>query len=163
MSGWQTADRRSPSTRGLAHPVEATRPRPTVVRLASPAVSGPSVASPRAYPELAAADVTAAGVVHRGLVAGSATLRSGLADEHAWRETADPWVSTEVAARRIGGVTPRWVRLQIDAGRLRARVLLTGRRVTYRIRLDELERFIGRYIVDDAWARTDGRPDDLAR
>jgi hypothetical protein len=63
---------------------------------------------------------------------------------------ADPWVSTEVAARLIGGVTPRWVRVQIDTRRLRARALLTGRRVTYRIHLDDLDRFTARYVLDDA-------------
>lgn len=60
------------------------------------------------------------------------------------------WVSTEVAAAAIGGVTPRWVRLQIEAGRLRARVLLTGRRPMYRIRSGDLAAFLALYVVDDA-------------
>jgi hypothetical protein len=62
----------------------------------------------------------------------------------------DRWLSTEVAAALIGGVTPRWVRLQIEAGRLRARVLLTGSRPTYRIRAGDLAAFLGTYVVEDA-------------
>lgn len=59
-------------------------------------------------------------------------------------------LSTEDAAREIGGVGPRWVRKQIDAGRLRARVLLTGERATYRIRRTDLAAFLARYVLDDA-------------
>ena len=44
-----------------------------------------------------------------------------------------PWFSTEDAARAIGGVSTRWMRIQIEEGRLRTRVLLTGRRATYAI------------------------------
>jgi hypothetical protein len=62
----------------------------------------------------------------------------------------DEWLSTETAASVIGGVTPRWVRLQIKAGRLRARVLVTGRRPTYRIRGRDLAAFVACYIVEDA-------------
>lgn len=60
------------------------------------------------------------------------------------------WYSTEDAARVIGGVSPRWLRVQIEEGRLVARVLLTGRRATYRIRADNLAAFIRVYILDDA-------------
>ncbi len=62
----------------------------------------------------------------------------------------DEWLSTEDAAREIGGVSARWVRAQIEAGRLRARVLLTGGRPTYRIRCDDLAAFLRVYVVDDA-------------
>ena len=62
----------------------------------------------------------------------------------------DDWLSSETASRQIGGVTPRWIRMQIEAGRLRARVLLTGRRVTYRIRRDDLDEFLAAFVVDDA-------------
>ena len=62
----------------------------------------------------------------------------------------EDWVSTEDAAREIGGVTPRWVRAQIQAGRLRSRVLLTGSRATYRIRRVDLAEFVSTYILDDA-------------
>lgn len=62
----------------------------------------------------------------------------------------DIWYSTEDVARLIGGVSPRWVRVQIDEGRLRARVLLTGRRPTYRIRGEDLRAFMKSYVVDDA-------------
>lgn len=63
------------------------------------------------------------------------------------------WYSTEDVARLIGGVSPRWVRVQIDAGRLRARVLLTGRRPTYRIRASDLMAFMKAYVLDDATLR----------
>lgn len=62
----------------------------------------------------------------------------------------DAWFSTEDVARIIGGVSPRWVRVQIDEGRLRARVLLTGRRATYRIRSTDLSTFVETYVIDDA-------------
>ncbi len=59
---------------------------------------------------------------------------------------AAEWLGTEEAARVIGGVTPRWVRKQIEAGRLQARALLTGERVTYRIRRRDLEAFAAQYV-----------------
>lgn len=62
----------------------------------------------------------------------------------------DEWVSTEEAARQIGGVTARWVRVQIEEGRLRSRVLLTGSRPTYRIRTDDLAEFRRAYVLEDA-------------
>lgn len=62
----------------------------------------------------------------------------------------DVWYSTEDVARIIGGVSPRWVRAQIEEGRLRARVLLTGRRATYRIRGEDLRAFVKAYVLDDA-------------
>lgn len=61
-----------------------------------------------------------------------------------------PWYSTEDVARLIGGVSPRWVRLQVEQGRLRARVLLTGKRATYRIRAGDLAAFIEAFVLDDA-------------
>lgn len=60
----------------------------------------------------------------------------------------DEWIGTEEAARIIGGVTPRWIRAQIEAGRLRARVLLTGERATYRLLRSDLDLFAARYIVE---------------
>jgi excisionase family DNA binding protein len=65
------------------------------------------------------------------------------------------WLSTEDAARLIGGVTSRWIRRQIEAGRIRSRMLATGARVTYRIRRDDLEAFVAAYILEDARDRTD--------
>ncbi len=62
----------------------------------------------------------------------------------------DQWLSTEEVAREIGGVTPRWVRRQIEVGRLRARVLLTGERATYRIGTADLAEFRSAYVLDDA-------------
>lgn len=58
------------------------------------------------------------------------------------------WLSTEDAAREIGGVSARWVRKQIEAGRLPARALLTGRRPTYRILERDLLVFRSRFIRD---------------
>lgn len=48
-------------------------------------------------------------------------------------------------------MTPEWVRRQILAGRLRARVFKTGGRVTYRIRDIDLRRFLERWsrLTDD--------------
>lgn len=60
------------------------------------------------------------------------------------------WFSTEEAAQVIGGVNSRWVRKQIEDGRLRARVLLTGSRPTYRIREVDLARFRAAFIVEDS-------------
>ena len=62
----------------------------------------------------------------------------------------DAWLTTETAAAEIGGVTSRWVRLQIERGRLRARALRTGRRVTYRIGRPDLDAFRERFVIDDA-------------
>jgi hypothetical protein len=62
--------------------------------------------------------------------------------------TTERWLSTEDAARFIGGVSSRWVRVQIDAGRLPARALMTGLRPTYRIRLVDLQVFMRTYIRD---------------
>jgi len=74
--------------------------------------------------------------------------------------TRDRWFSTEDAAREIGGVTPRWVRKQVEEGRLRARVLLTGQRPTYRIREADLRTFRARYVLEDARDRDGWRPAD---
>jgi hypothetical protein len=63
---------------------------------------------------------------------------------------AHAWYSSEDAARLIGGVSPRWIRVQVEQGRLKARVLLTGKRGTYRIRGADLAAFMATYIVDDA-------------
>jgi hypothetical protein len=65
----------------------------------------------------------------------------------------DIWYSTEDVARLIGGVSSRWVRIQIEEGRLRARVLLTGRRATYRIRDADLTAFVKTHVLDDARMR----------
>lgn len=58
------------------------------------------------------------------------------------------WLSTEDVARELGFVQPRWVRRQIDAGRLRATVIATGERVTYRIARRDLEEFCKTYLHD---------------
>jgi hypothetical protein len=69
-------------------------------------------------------------------------------------ELGDPripeWPSTEDVARVLGCVTSRSVRRQIELGRLRARVLLTGRRPTYRIRRDDLACFLEAFVIASA-------------
>jgi Helix-turn-helix domain len=63
-------------------------------------------------------------------------------------DNKERWLSSEDAARFIGGVSSRWIRVQIDAGRLPARALMTGQRPTYRIRLADLQAFMRTYIRD---------------
>jgi hypothetical protein len=53
---------------------------------------------------------------------------------------SDQWMSTEDIAREAG-MTTEWVRRQIQADRLLARVWLTGGRSTYRIRRTDWLRF----------------------
>lgn len=57
------------------------------------------------------------------------------------------WLSTEDVARETG-MSPDWVRRQITAGRLAARVWRVGERPTIRIRRRDLDAFIRRYSVD---------------
>jgi excisionase family DNA binding protein len=54
------------------------------------------------------------------------------------------WIGTEEVARELG-MTPDWVRAQIRAKRLKARVWHTGSRSTIRIRRTDLEEFIRRH------------------
>ena len=80
-----------------------------------------------------------AGVIGRG---SSAELddRGWPADARGMSKNADPWMSTEDVAREAG-MTTEWVRRQIQAGRLGARVWSTGRRSTYRIRRSDWLQF----------------------
>ncbi len=57
---------------------------------------------------------------------------------------ANQWMSTEDVAREAG-MTTEWVRRQIQAGRLIARVWLTGGRSTYRIRRGDWLLFRARF------------------
>ena len=59
----------------------------------------------------------------------------------------DEWIGTEEAARRIGMGTD-WVRAQIAAGRLAARLWQVGKRTTIRIRAADLEQFRRKYSRD---------------
>ena len=59
----------------------------------------------------------------------------------------DEWIGTEEAARRIGMGTD-WVRTQIAAGRLAARLWQVGKRTTIRIRVADLEEFRRRHSRD---------------
>lgn len=63
---------------------------------------------------------------------------------------SDQWLSTDDVARAIGDVSPRWVRKQIESGRLRARVFLTGDRVTYKVSTVDFAAFMSTYVLDDA-------------
>jgi hypothetical protein len=59
------------------------------------------------------------------------------------------WLSTEEVAREIG-MTPQWVRRQIDAARLSARVFEVGERRTIRVSREQLEAFLVRFSFDSA-------------
>jgi hypothetical protein len=68
---------------------------------------------------------------------------------HKDREPMDQsraWLSTEEVAARVG-MTAEWVRQQVMAGRLNARVYRTGTRTTYRIRDIDVVLFIERWSV----------------
>lgn len=56
------------------------------------------------------------------------------------------WLSTEDVAR-LTGMSPDWVRRQIAAGRLVARVWRVGARSTIRIRQADVDAFVARYSV----------------
>lgn len=57
------------------------------------------------------------------------------------------WLSTEEAARELGFVSSRYLRKQIELGRLPATVLLSSGRTTYRIAEGDLEAFLDTYTV----------------
>ena len=59
----------------------------------------------------------------------------------------DRWLSTEDVARHTG-MSPDWVRRQIAAGRLKARVWRVGARSTIRIRQSDMDEFVRRFSVD---------------
>lgn len=59
------------------------------------------------------------------------------------------WMSTEDVAREIG-MTPQWVRRQINDGRLSARVFEVGERRTFRVSREQLEAFLERFSFDSA-------------
>lgn len=59
------------------------------------------------------------------------------------------WMSTEEVAREIG-MTPQWVRRQINDGRLSARVFEVGERRTFRVSREQLETFLLRFSFDSA-------------
>lgn len=63
-------------------------------------------------------------------------------------ERREDWLTTEEAARELGCVSARWVRRQIEALHLRATVLTTGGRVTYRIARADLDVFRAKYLRD---------------
>lgn len=59
-------------------------------------------------------------------------------------ERPPQWLSTEQAGASVG-LSSQWVRRQIAAGRLRAYAYVTGSRRTYRIRVDDWQRFLATY------------------
>ena len=63
------------------------------------------------------------------------------------------WFSTSEAAEYLGGFTDRFVRRQIELGRLRSQVFDAGGRPTHRIHRDDLDAFRRQYF------RWTGRPD----
>ena len=84
------------------------------------------------------------------------TARGGVAGPVVDRRRA--WLATEEVAAELGCVSARWVRRQIEARRLRATVLMTGGRVTYRVARVELEVFRRRYLRDSWDPEWDGEP-----
>ena len=56
------------------------------------------------------------------------------------------WFSTSDAAEYLGGYTDRFVRRQIELGRLRSRVFDAGGRATHRIHRDDLDEFRRAYF-----------------
>jgi len=56
------------------------------------------------------------------------------------------WFSTCEAAVYLGGFTDRFVRRQIELGRLRSRVFDAGGRSTHKIHRNDLDLFLRRYF-----------------
>jgi hypothetical protein len=71
--------------------------------------------------------------------------------------TTDRTFGTEEVSRQLG-MSPEWVRRQVQAGRLGARVFTIGGRPTYRFTQAAIDHFLARYSVE---ARGDGTPIDL--
>ncbi len=71
--------------------------------------------------------------------------------------TTDRYLGTDEVSRQLG-MSPEWVRRQVQAGRLRARVFTIGGRPTYRFTQGAVQEFLVRYSVD---SKGDGTPVDL--
>ncbi len=56
------------------------------------------------------------------------------------------YLSTKDAARELGCVSVRWVREQIEEGRLPALAITASKRPMYRIARADWERFVARYV-----------------
>jgi hypothetical protein len=66
-------------------------------------------------------------------------------------------LGSEDVGRQLG-MSPEWVRRQVQAGRLRARVYLVGGRNTYRFDQMSVDEFVARYSAE---SRGDGMPVEL--
>ena len=71
--------------------------------------------------------------------------------------TTDRYLGTEEVSQQLG-MSPEWVRRQVQAGRLGARVFTIGGRPTYRFTQGNIDEFLARFSVE---ARGDGTPVDL--
>lgn len=73
--------------------------------------------------------------------------------------TTDPFLGTEEVSQQLG-MSPEWVRRQVQAGHLRARIFTVGGRPTYRFQQSAVDAFLASYAVE---ALGDGRPVDIER
>jgi len=71
--------------------------------------------------------------------------------------TPERYLGSEEVSRQLG-MSPEWVRRQVQAGRLRARVFTIGGRPTYRFTQPAVDEFLARFSVE---ARGDGTRIDL--
>ena len=71
--------------------------------------------------------------------------------------TPERFLGTEEVSQQLG-MSPEWVRRQVQAGRLRARVFTIGGRPTYRFQQSAIDAFLANYSIE---ARGDGQPIDL--
>ena len=71
--------------------------------------------------------------------------------------TSDRYLGTEEVSQQLG-MSPEWVRRQVQGGRLGARVFTIGGRPTYRFTQANVDAFLARFSVE---ARGDGTPVDL--
>ena len=61
--------------------------------------------------------------------------------------TTDKFLGTEEASQQLG-MSPEWVRRQVQAGRLRARVFTAGGRPTYRFRQSAIDEYLEAFSIE---------------
>ncbi len=71
--------------------------------------------------------------------------------------TRERYLGSDEVSLQIG-MSPEWVRRQVQAGRLRARVFTIGGRPTYRFTQSAVDAFLARFSIE---ARGDGTPIEL--
>lgn len=71
--------------------------------------------------------------------------------------TPERYLGSDEVSQQIG-MSPEWVRRQVQAGRLRARVFTAGGRPTYRFTQSAVDAFLARFSIE---ARGDGARIDL--